>query len=185
MNEAEKLFRDDVREKSVVARSSHHKCRHTKKHRPSDGGYTPSAGCRSYNLNTPCDYTVFKTWPANIQKEYLIRPVNKYKVGLGAIARTMGCSDTTVAKMVKALGIRVPKYTNKQNSEFFMQDFGGGVKAEGAEAKHTGQSERMKMVETTAVFAGEYSADEILRFLESAVNIGEPAKITVSISKVL
>ena len=60
----------------------------------------------SYKLNEPVQWTDFRAWPEDIQREYLDGLQRKFRVGLNEIARMMGAREASFADWKTANGIK-------------------------------------------------------------------------------
>lgn len=85
MRDEEYLFKEDVREKAITARSAKKRPRHSGCHLPQ---YTAkemremSGPTYTLNLKKRITYAEFKALPEGLQKSYVQNIIDKYHVGL-------------------------------------------------------------------------------------------------------
>lgn len=172
-NEAQ-LFYDEVREKSITARSAHNKARRTPK---GSSGLMPN-GCE-YNcsLNKPIDYQDFKKLSRATQKRYLEGIITKYEVGPYVVNQVMGCSGTTIAKICTELGIKVPSYTPRSKREAFIKDFADGK----IERPATTSSMKVNMMSVTLL--GAFDPSYVTEYLSKMIKLGERVRVDIAIEK--
>lgn len=65
---------------------------------------------KSYHMEKPVEWEVFKKWPEDLQRAYLIGLREKFNVIDVEIAEMLGCSRATVSFLKKRLGIANGKY---------------------------------------------------------------------------
>lgn len=63
---------------------------------------------KKYDMNGPVKYNEFKTWPEDIQREYLRNLVGKYSVAKFRVAEMLGISDPTMYQLCKGVGFKFP-----------------------------------------------------------------------------
>lgn len=61
--------------------------------------------CVSYRMGDPITWEVFKTWPEEHQKNYIVNVREKFKVPNTALAKAMGADKYTLGQYVKCLGL--------------------------------------------------------------------------------
>ena len=93
MRDEEYLFKEDVREKAITARSAKKRPRHSGCRLPQ---YTAkemremSGPTYTLNLKKRITYAEFKALPEGLQKSYVQNIIDKYRVGPSALAELMG-----------------------------------------------------------------------------------------------
>lgn len=178
MTEEARLFRDEIKEKSIIARSAH--CKNssapTTRRRTKKEIRDLSGPIQSYNLTKPMDYAVFVKMPEDLQEKYLREIIKKYHVGPYTIAKVMNCSGTTIAKYIKRFSLRIPTHSKRTDSQKFLESFGGV-----SPVKKVPSKPAMIMTENQAVFDGKYNSHSIMQYINSNVNPDECVKITITI----
>lgn len=133
------IFKQDVRDKAITARSSHkvgssrrRKCsfasdRLTKKEWEKLNGpiHTVTPG-------EPMTWEAFKAVPDTLQTKYIEGILEKYKVGPNAIARMFGISGTYCGNYLRSLGFTFSGHATPSETARFLRDYG---KAEEVESK--------------------------------------------------
>lgn len=64
-----------------------------------------SGPCMTYNMNAPVGWPEFKTWPADIQREYLQKLKDTYGASAAPIGEMMGIGKQTIVNLQHSLGI--------------------------------------------------------------------------------
>ena len=172
MTEEAQAFYDDVREKSITARSAHSKSRRSAM-TPKSEGHAPEKGM---NLNKPINYKEFKGFSKETQKLYLEGIVKKYNVGPYVIAQTMGVSGTTLVKLCKEFNIKVPKYTSRKKSAKFLKEF--------AAIEQPPRPKKMKIQNTSMSREGAYDADCIVTYIKAIFPAGAKARVSISVEAI-
>ncbi|MFR0872508.1 MAG: hypothetical protein ACLSG5_14620 [Oscillospiraceae bacterium] len=99
MRDEEYLFKEDVREKAITARSAKKRPRHSGCRLPQ---YTAkemremSGPTYTLNLKKRITYAEFKTLPEGLQKSYVQNIIDKYRVDPSALAELMGANAGAV-----------------------------------------------------------------------------------------
>lgn len=175
MTDEAKLFHDEVREKSITARSARNK--HKRASTPGAIKSEAIACSESVcNLNKPIDYKDFKKLSASTQKQYLEGLIHKYSVGPYVICHAMNCSGTAIAAICKSLNIKTPKYTSKALSDKFIKQFAGKPRSE---CKQKKEPVTMQICTREVSIKGAYNASSILPFLTDLFPAGQNAKVTI------
>lgn len=129
MKDEEYLFREDVREKAITARSAHKRPRRSGCRMPQ---YTAkelremNGPTYTVNLGKPIAYKEFKALSESLQKEYLKDIFAKYNVGMSAVAELLGVPVSTCTSKLHKLGFTFPRgfKPSKEDLERFRADFG-------------------------------------------------------------
>lgn len=129
MRDEEYLFKEDVREKAITARSakkriSHSGCRlpqYTAKEMREMSGPT-----YTLNLKKRITYAEFKALPEGLQKSYVQNIVDKYRVGPSALAELMGANAGAVGVYLSKRGFSFKRgfQPTKDDLERFREDYG-------------------------------------------------------------
>lgn len=116
MDDIEYMYKQDLREKKSIAASAKHRkgkvigpkgCRLpsdylTKKERNAMNGPVTT-----YDLGKPVKFKEFKSWPTDIQKEYILRLDSLYQPTNIALGAMLGIHTNTAKNIRKVLGILV------------------------------------------------------------------------------
>lgn len=172
-NEAQ-LFYDEVREKSITARSAHNKRRRSPF---GDPEFAPSSDVYSCSLSKAITYQDFKNLSKTTQKKYLEGIIAKYEVGPYVINKVMGCSGTTIAKICKDLGIKIPSYTSRAKSETFIKDFAAG------KIEKPGAASDMKVNRLSVTLFGAFESSCVIKALNKMITPGDQVRINITIEK--
>lgn len=118
LTDEEYFLREDTREKSVTARSSHSTRTHCGKGGsvkfPSDFMSkkelaSMNGECKSYRLGSPMDWNEFKSMPEEHQITYIKLLRAKYKIPDSKLAEAMGVSQQTFSPRIRDLGLSLGK----------------------------------------------------------------------------
>ena len=128
MRDEEYLFKEDVREKAITARSAKKRPRHSGCRLPQ---YTAkemremSGPTYTLNLKKRITYAEFKALPEGLQKSYVQNIVDKYRIGPSALAELMGANE----RFREDYGISTNAPTKKITLENFSFCFSGAFNA--------------------------------------------------------
>lgn len=111
MTDAEYLLRQDIREKKSAARGARARVSGSKSKYcglPSDKLTAAQLKRRNgpvltYNTSKCLSYEEFRRLPDDLQRTYISTISRVYRVPMNAIAKAMGCSDTTMCRIVQRL----------------------------------------------------------------------------------
>lgn len=124
MTDEECLFRQTERERKRLGYGDKHKKRGggryvrlpsdnlSKKEREALNGET-----KSYHMEKPVEWKVFKKWPEDLQRAYLLGLREKFNMIDVEIAEMFGCSRNSVSFLKKRLGIANGKYKREKLRE--------------------------------------------------------------------
>ncbi|HIT07841.1 MAG TPA: hypothetical protein IAB55_01990 [Candidatus Merdivicinus faecavium] len=179
MKDEEYLFREDVREKAITARSAHKRPRRSGCRMPQ---YTAkelremNGPTYTVNLGKPIAYKEFKALSESLQKEYLKDIFAKYNVGMSAVAELLGVPVSTCTSKLHKLGFTFPRgfKPNKEDLERFRADFG----LADAPAK------KIALRNISICFSGVYDSRLIAQQLKGFDLEGEECRITVVVEVV-
>ena len=129
MRDEEYLFKEDVREKAITARSAKKRPRHSGCRLPQ---YTAkemremSGPTYTLNLKKRITYAEFKALPEGLQKSYVQNIVDKYRVGPSALAELMGANAGAVGVYLSKRGFSFKRgfQPTKDDLERFREDYG-------------------------------------------------------------
>lgn len=139
MTDEANLFKQDVREKAVTARSSHkvgssrrRKCRFSSDRLTKKEWEKLNGPIHTITPGEPMTWEAFKAVPDSLQKKYVDDILEKYKVGPNAIARMFGISGAYCGNYLRSLGFTFSGHTMPSETARFLRDYG---KAEEVESK--------------------------------------------------
>lgn len=187
MKDEEFVFYEDVREKSITARSSHNRARPAR--RPQINNYTKgelkklNGPVHSYNLNEPMTYEAFRALPETIRAEYLQGLVDKYAIGPNALAKYFGRSGPTMSAMCRKLGVKVGGHASHKATAAFLEKFKPAE--EKSVTPPVEQNPEMALQNMSICFAGAYSPEAIAQRLNVLLPVGQSVKIRVEIDVAL
>lgn len=116
MNDAEYIFRTDCAEKKRAGHGAQHKVRSggrrvmmpsdhlTRKEKEKLNGE-----CMSYDMSKPVEWAVFRSWPVDIQREFLDKLYHDYGFTQTMLGKVFGISQTTVKDTMRLLGVKPRK----------------------------------------------------------------------------
>lgn len=135
MNDAEYIYKQDVREKAITARSSHkYGSSRRRKPRMSTDSMTRkewekmNGPVSTVQLNEPITWEVFCELPKNLQQEYVKHILAHYSVGPYALARMFGVSGAYCGTYMHALGITFTGRASQKETARFLADYGETAK---------------------------------------------------------
>lgn len=122
-------FFEDVREKSITARSAHSRPLRGKsrfKQYTAKEVREMSGPDYSVKLGQRITFAELKALPESLQAEYIKDILTRYKVGATAIAELLGVSPPVCLKHLKALGFSFPRGGRRAEAEVerLRRDFG-------------------------------------------------------------
>lgn len=187
MTEAESVFREDVREKSIIARSS----RNTGSARRRGCGMGTDQLSRkawekmngpvySICLSKPITWAELKDFPQDAQRDYLQNIVTTYRVGPNAIARMLGISGPYCNEQLQKLGVKTGKRATPKDTARFTEEFlnaGADPKEPRAIAGGAGFVERLSLT-----FSGAFSPEAIAAKLAGFFGEGQDVTVTIEVA---
>lgn len=142
------LFKQDVREKAITARSSHkvgssrrRKCRFSSDRLTKKEWEKLNGPIHTITPGAAMTWEAFKAVPDTLQKKYIEGILEKYKVGPNAIARMFGISGTYCGNYLRGLGFSFSGHTTPSETARFLRDYGKTEEVEtesGADKKKHG-----------------------------------------------
>ena len=124
MTDEKHEFYDDVREKSLTARSAKAyaqkpKAQYSQKELNAMNGPTHSVNLKKY-----ISYDAFKLLPDSLKKTYLENVIATWHIGTASLARMWGITAGTMNPIMKRLGVKCQaKRTNKADTDRFFAEF--------------------------------------------------------------
>lgn len=89
--------------------------------------------CKSYRMGDPISWDVFKTWPEEHQKNYILHVREKYNVPNAVLAKAMGANEVTLNQYIKCLNIPQEKETRPNDISGFLAWWNGNNDTEPVE----------------------------------------------------
>ena len=142
------LFKQDVREKAITARSSHkvgssrrRKCRFSSDRLTKKEWEKLNGPIHTITPGVAMTWEAFKAVPDTLQKKYIEGILEKYKVGPNAIARMFGISGTYCGNYLRGLGFSFSGHTTASETARFLRNYGKTEEVEtesGADKKKHG-----------------------------------------------
>lgn len=177
MTDEEYLFRQDVREKAITARSSHKRvtsCR--KRCRLSTDRMTRrewekmNGPVNTVQLGQPMSWDKFAGLPESLRRQYIQDILAHYDVGPNAIGRMLGVSGPYCGKRLRELGFTFEKRASMKETERFLTDFG-------VEASEDAGFDRVSVT-----FSGKFTPEALARKLAALFEPGREAVVTIEIA---
>lgn len=116
MDDAEYIFREDIKEKKKAGRGASHKVRGGGRwvRTPSDSlswkeRQKMNGEVVGYKMNSPVGWKEFRQWPDDIQAEYVRRLQGKYGVQAKDVAQMFSVTGTTFSHWSMAHGVVWPR----------------------------------------------------------------------------
>lgn len=172
MKDEEYIFREDVREKAITARSAKKRSRRSGSRFPH---YTEkevramSGPTYTVKMGKPMSYEAFKALPESLQKDYIKDILSKYNVGTGAIAEVFGIAGTTCTTKLHKLGFRFPKgfKPNRDDLARLREDFG------------LAPTKKTTLESVSFSFSGAFDPANFVRQLKVFIPEGKALKVSV------
>lgn len=130
MTDEEYIFKQDVREKAITARSSHkvgsarrRKCSFSTDHMTTKEWEKMNGPVYRITPGEAMPWASFKVLPETLQKKYIECILEKYKVGPNAIARMFGISKPYCGERLRKLGFTFSGHTTPTETERFLTDY--------------------------------------------------------------
>lgn len=177
MTDEKHEFYNDVREKSLTARSAKAyaqkpKTRYSQKELNAMNGPTYSVNLKKYIA-----YDAFKALPDSLKKTYLENVITTWHIGTAALARMWDITSGTMSPIMKRLGVKCQtKRTNKADTDRFFAEFVHGS-APTAPTKKT-----MSFSGSSVCFTGIYDEQSLLSYLKNIIPPERQIKIQVTVS---
>lgn len=169
MRDEEYLFKEDVREKAITARSakkriSHSGCRlpqYTAKEMREMSGPT-----YTLNLKKRITYAEFKALPEGLQKSYVQNIVDKYRVGPSAVG---------VYLSKRGFSFKRGFQPTKDDLERFREDYGISANA---------PTKKITLENFSFCFSGAFNAASFVKQIKAFVPEGQLLRVSVAVEVV-
>ncbi len=191
MTDEEYVFKQDVREKAITARSSHkvgsarrRKCSFSTDHMTKKEWEKMNGPVYQVTTGAAMPWASFKVLPETLQKKYIECILEKYKVGPNAIARMFGISSAYCSERMRKLGFTFSGHTTPTETERFLTDYKlAQVKALIAGEKNEPGSVQpsVALTQSSLTFAGPFSPEEIMQKLASLFDPGQDVTVTIEV----
>ena len=130
MTEEERLFRQDIREKSITARSSRkvgssrrRRCSFSTDHMSQKEWEKMNGPVYTVKLDEPMLWDEFRNLPDSLQEKYVREILAKYAVGPSALGRMFGIHSTACSKYLRSLGIKFSGKASAEETARFQREF--------------------------------------------------------------
>lgn len=173
MKDEKYVFFEDVKEKSITARSSKKRPRHSGCRLPQ---YTAkemremSGPTYTLNLKKAIPYAEFKALPEDLQKEYIKNIVDRYRVGPTAIAELMGASPGTLGVYLNERGFSFKRGFRpaKEDLARFREDY--GISA---------PTKKITLERVSFCFSGPFDPSAFVKQLKLFIPEGQAVRVSV------
>lgn len=165
MNEVKRVYFDELKEKSALARSARLQKRTINKEI-----YKMNTPCYTVNVNEFIEHNKFKALPDSLKKEYLEAVMANWRVGPSAIAKMWGITSGTIAPIMKRLDVKraVGKTTSAATRRFFAEF-----------VKQTPKRSAMSFCGGSLSFSGLFNEADILTRLKAIAPADRPIKVSI------
>ena len=128
MTDEEYVFRQDVRDKAITARSARKTGNAGKRRMPVQQMTRKewekmNGPIFAMKMNEPMRWDEFKELPQHMQKQYMDGIMAKYEIGSTAIGKMLGISQSYAGKILRGLDIPVPVHPRRSEVDRFMNEF--------------------------------------------------------------
>lgn len=183
MTDEEYVYRQDIKEKAITARSSYkvgssrqRRCTLSTDHMTRREWEKMNGPMQTVKLNEPMAWTEFLGLSESLRKQYIQNILDHYDVGAYAIARMFGISGPYCGKRLHELGFSFNKRASVKETQRFLAAY-GTVKTEVTPA-----SEDFGLDRISVTFSGAFSAELIAKKLASFFENGRAATISIEIT---
>jgi len=190
MTDAEKVFNQTVQERKRIARGA--------KHKRMGGGHIVSlpsdqltekektmlnGEVTTYKLDKPVKWAVFKTWPGDIRREYILGLQKKYHASSGMIYKMLGISQSMYFKEMQRLnidgGMKPPKDKSAWEAFLEWEAFIATAEPEPEETEKPEASAPIVRMDKDGI-SFEQSFDPVVEMIRSLRGTG--AKVTIEVT---
>lgn len=186
MDDAEYIYRQDVKEKAITARSSHkygssrrRRCGLSSDHLSRKEWENMNGPIQSIKLDEALTWSQFRALSKNLQQEYIKHILAEFKIGPGALGRMFGCSEAYCGDYIKKqLGITFQGRASRQETMRFLDAYLPDRGPAPADKKNT------ELARVTMTFSGGFSPEAIAARLRGLFPEGAAVAITVDISAI-
>ena len=180
------LFKQDVREKAITARSSHkvgssrrRKCRFSSDRLTKKEWEKLNGPIHTITPGEAMPWAAFKAVPDTLQKKYIEGILEKYKVGPNAIARMFGISGTYCGNYLRGLGFSFSGHTTPSETARFLRNYG---KTEEVETEPAADKKNTALERLSLTFSGGFSPETIAAKLAGLFDRGQEVTVTVEVT---
>lgn len=184
MDDAEYIYKQDVKEKAITARSSH---KYGSSRRRRCGLSSDNLTRKEWErMNGPVhtlkpdealSWDRFRALPKSLQQDYIKHILSKFKVGPAALGRMFGVSEAYCGDYLKKqLGITFQGRTTRQETLRFLNAYRPGRGPVCADKKNT------ELTRVSLTFCGGFSPEAIAARLQGLFPAGAVVSVTVDIS---
>jgi hypothetical protein len=186
MTDEELAFREDLAEKSKIAKSARRGGR--KSARPRINHYTKkelakmNGPVHTVRMDEPIAYEDFKRLPDSAKSAYLSELVAGYRVGSSAISDMLGIDMGYCSRILKSLGIAPHRYPSREDVRVFKAKFCKKKETDTELAPASiSIAPELRVSAFTYNFSGAYAPETLLRFLSSQLATGQEVRINISV----
>lgn len=177
MTDEEYLFRQDVKEKAITARSSHKRgnsrrrqCSFSTDHMTRREWEKMNGPVSTVKLGQPMTWEEFSGMSESLRRQYIQDILNHYDVGPNAIGRMLGVSGPYCGKRLRELGFKFETRASAKETARFLADFGlAGADEPGFDR-------------VSVTFAGQFSPELLVKKLAALFELGREAVVTIEIA---
>lgn len=203
MNDAEYIYKQDVKEKAVTARSARNykgsrsgRCKLSTDNMTRKEWETMNGPIVSMNPSEPISWERFRALPRNMQREYIKYILDRYTVGPYALARMLGISGARCSAYIHELGFSFDRKASQKETERFLADYSIGKKPIRNSAEGPGHcpevptsapcadKKNTQLDHVSLTFSGAFSPEEIAAKLRGFFATDQQVVITVDIAPV-
>lgn len=183
MTEEERLYREDVKEKAITARSSHkigssrrRKCHFSSDRLTKKEWEKLNGPIHTITPGEPMTWGAFRAIPGTLQTKYIKGILEKYKVGPNAIARMFGTSGSNCGNYLRSLGFSFSGHTTPSETARFLRDYG---QAEKAETESAADKKNTELERLSLTFSGGFSPEAIAATLKGLFEPSQEVTVTI------
>lgn len=179
MTDEEYIFRQDVKEKAITARSSHkvgsscrRRCTFSTDHMTRREWEKMNGPVNTVQLDARLTWEQFSKLSESLRREYIQNILAHYNVGPNAIARMFGISGPYCGKRLRELGFTFNKRADAKETRRFLDAYGVSEKKE-----MPASFDRISVT-----FSGVFSPELLAQRLSTLFESGRRAVVTVEIT---
>ena len=187
MTDEEYLFRQDVKEKSITARSSHkmgsarrRKCSFSTDRMTQKEWEKMNGPVYTVKLDEPMTWEAFLAQPKGLQEKYVDGILEKYKIGPSALGRMFGICGTSCSKHLRKLGITFSGKASREETERFEREFCKLADPE-PRAKPGADKKNTALQRASFTFSGLFSPETIAEQLAGLFSPERAVTVTVEV----
>lgn len=180
MKDGERAFHEEVREKSVTARSASKRprrsgCRLPKRSRKEIEKM--NGPTYTVNVKKQIAWDEFKALPEGLKKEYVNYILSNYKVGAKNIADLLGVNSKTLNSALRRMDLHFARGFRPDPKEVARLNADYGVSEVGADAP----AKKMALQNLSFCFAGPFDADQFAEQLKHLIPSEQTVKVSVAV----